>query len=133
MIDVWRDTESVRMALEEIFEIDFVRGRVRRDAEGANPETIERMERQIPPRTLAWGYYRFGEYLLHLDALREAGIPLALADLANCEAEGLLALRRARASFEGHHPACTACGTRQQNRFGTECPGCGAKFQRKKG
>jgi hypothetical protein len=129
-IDVWKDAEGVRMALEDIFESDFVRGRVRRDAQGANPETAERMERQIPPRTLAWGYYKFGEYLLHLDALREAGIPLA--DLKSCEAEGLLALHRARAAFHGRHPACSACGLRQQNRFGTECPGCGAKFQRKK-
>jgi hypothetical protein len=132
VFDVWKDTEGVRMALEEIFESDFMRSRVRRDAEGASPETVERMERQIPPRTLAWGYYRFAEYLLHLDELRDAGIPLALAEMASCEAEGLLALHRARAAFQGRHPACSACGARQQNRFGTECPSCGTKFQRKK-
>lgn len=120
------------MALEEIFESDFVRSRIQREASGASPETVERMERQIPPRTLAWGYYRFGEYLLHLDALQRAGIGFQVRDLAGFEAEGILALGRARAAFESHHPACGSCGTRQQNRFGRECPGCGAKFQRRK-
>jgi hypothetical protein len=131
-IDVWRDPEGVRLALEEIFESDFVRARIRREAAGATPETMERMEQKIPPRTLAWGYYRFAEHLLHLDALRRAGVRFAERDLLGCEAEGMLALDRARTAFEGHHPACSACGHRQQNRFGAECSGCGAKFQRKK-
>jgi hypothetical protein len=120
------------MALEEIFESDFVRSVVHREGSGADEETLARMERAIPPRKLAWGYYRFGEYLLHLDALRKAGIELSFRDLAHCEAEGLLALSRARAAFEGNHPACGACGTRQQNRFGMECSNCGAKFQKKR-
>jgi hypothetical protein len=90
------------------------------------------MERQVPPRTLAWGYYSFGEHLLHLDALQQAGIGVASADLAACEAEGLLALRRARSAFESRHPACSACGMRQQNRFSPACPGCGSKSLRKK-
>jgi hypothetical protein len=131
-IDVWHDTEGVRMALEEIFEEDFVRSRIHSEASGADPETLARMERQVPPRTLAWGYYRFGEYLLHLDALKRAGVVFAARDLAAFEAEGILALHRARSAFEGRHPACSSCGIRQQNRFGFECAGCGVKFQRKK-
>jgi len=131
-INVWRDTEGLRMAVEEIFETDFVRSRIHREASGANPETLARMERQIPPRTLAWGYYRFAEYLLHLDAFLQAGIPIAYGNLAAVEVEGLLAVHRARAAFEGRHPACNACGLRQQNRFSRECPGCGAKFKVKK-
>jgi hypothetical protein len=130
VIDVWKDAEGVRMALEEIFESDFVRSRIR--DEGASQETIERMERLVPPRTLAWGYYRFGEHLLHLEALQQAGIGPAAGDLAACEADGLLALRRARTAFEARHPACNSCGERQQNRFGRECPGCGSKFECKK-
>jgi hypothetical protein len=118
------------MALEEIFEGNFARSRIR--SEGANDETRNRMELRIPPRTLAWGYYRFGEHLLHLEALQQAGIAFGTRDLAAFEAEGLLALRRARSAFESHHPACSACGQRQQNRFGRECPACGSKFQRKK-
>jgi hypothetical protein len=130
MIDVWHDTEGVRLALEEIFESDFVRSRLRREADGASTETVERMERTIPPRTLAWGYYAFGEYLLHLEALAKAGI--GYQSLAAFEAEGLLALSRARANFGGKHPECSSCGARQANRFGTECPVCGTRFQRKK-
>jgi hypothetical protein len=132
MIDVWHDAEGVRMALEEIYESDFVRSRIQREAAGASPETVERMERQIAPRKLAWGYYRFAEYLLHLDALRRAGIAFSGRDLAAFEVEGILALDRARTAFEGRHPACSACGLRQQNRFEAECPGCGAKFHRRK-
>lgn len=133
MIDVWKDRDGVRMALEEIFEEDFVRARISRESQGANKETRERMERNIPLRTLAWGYYSFGEHLLRLDAQRRAGIGLAAGDLAAFEVEGILALDQARSAFEGRHPACTRCNMRQQNRFGVECPGCGAKFLRKKG
>lgn len=131
MIDVWHDSEGVRMALEEIFEEDFVRSTIHSEGSGASPETLARMERRVPVRTLAWGYYRFAEYLLHLDALKRAGIALAERDLKGFEAEGILALDRARKAFEGGHPACSSCGTRQQNRFGRECSGCGIKFQRK--
>jgi len=131
-IDVWHDMDGVRMALEEIFEEDFVRSRIHSEASGANPETLARMESQVPPRTLAWGYYRFGDYLLHLDALKRAGVVFSTRDLAAFEAEGILALDRARSAFQGRHPACSSCGTRQQNRFGIECSSCGIKFQRKK-
>jgi hypothetical protein len=132
-IDVCRDTEGVRMALEEIFEQDFARARLKREMAQAADETLERMEQRLPGRTLAWGYYRFAYYLLHVDAQRSAGIPIEFAGLAAFEAEGLLALDRARAGFESRHPACSACGARQQNRFSVECHACGAKFHRKKG
>jgi hypothetical protein len=133
VIDVWKDPEGVALALEEIFEIDFARALIRSQSAGASAETVERMERQVKPRSLAWGYYCFADYLLHLDALRQAGVAFAVRDLALCEAEGFIALHRARSAFEGKHPACSACGLRQQNRFGAVCPGCGAKFRRKKG
>jgi hypothetical protein len=131
-IDVWRDPEGVRMALEEMFEQDYARAQTRREAAGANEETKARMEARLPARTMAWGYYRFADHLFHLDAQRRAGLACHTRDLAAFEAEGLLALDRARTAFEGRHPACSACGQRQLNRFGVECPGCGAKFQRKK-
>ncbi len=130
MIDVWKDVEGVRMALEEIFDGDFARSRIR--SEGANAETVERMESRIPTRTLAWGYYHMGEHILRLEALQQAGIVFTARDLASFEAEGLLALRRARSAFNSRHPECSACGLRQANRYGQECPRCGAKFQRRK-
>jgi hypothetical protein len=130
VINVWNDAEGVRMALEEIFEQDFARSRIRE--EGANDETLARMEQRIPPRTLAWGYYSAGEHLLHLESLQQAGVVFPARDLAAFEAEGLVILHRARSGFESRHPACSACGQRQQNRFGRECHACGAKFQRRK-
>jgi hypothetical protein len=132
-IDVWKDTEGVRMALEEIFEEDFARGRIHREMAQADEETAARMESRLPKRALAWGYYRYAEHLLRIDAQRRAGIAYSLADLAAVEAEGLVALDRARGAFESRHPSCSACGVRQQNRFTPECHACGAKFMRKKG
>jgi hypothetical protein len=131
MIDVWRDTEGVRIALEEMFEEDFARARLDREAEGANAETRERMEARLPKRTLASGYYRFGDHLFHLDALRRAGITFAARDLAACEIDGIIALDRSRTAFESKHPSCGGCGCRLQNRFCRDCEHCGVKFQRK--
>ena len=131
-IDVARDTEGVRMALEEIFEEDYARSRLRRELEAADDATAERMEARLPRRALAWGYYRHAEHLLRLDAEKRAGIALACHDLSAVEASGLVALDRARGAFESRHPACSSCGARQQNRFGVECHSCGAKFARKK-
>jgi hypothetical protein len=132
MIDVVHDTEGVRMALEEIFEQDFVRSRIERESAGANEETRERMSFQIPPRTLSPGYYEFGQHLLRLDAEQKAGVGFTAGDLAAFEVSGLLALAHARSAFEDRHPACNTCGTRQLNRFAVECSSCGVKFRKRK-
>jgi hypothetical protein len=133
VIDVWKDMEGARLALEEIFEEDFLRAHLVRQMEHASPETRERIGAQVPPRKLAWGYYRFADYLLELDVQRTAGVGVAERDLLAFEVKGLVALDRARKAFEGRHPACNLCNRRQVNRFGAECSGCGAKFQRKTG
>lgn len=129
MIDVVHDAEGVRQALEAIFEEDFVRSRVDVHRSGADAATRARMEQRIPRRVLSPGYYRWAEHLLRIDAERRAGVPLGA--LVAFEADGMVQVDRARAAFEGRHPKCTACGLRQENRFGVECPGCGAKFRKK--
>ena len=131
MIDVVRDLEGVRMALEAIFEEDFVRGRIELQAGGASAETRARMEWQIPQRTLSPGYYRYADHLFRLDAERRAGVGFASAELAAFEADGLVVLDRARHAFEHRHPSCGACGIRQENRFSPECCGCHVKFRRR--
>lgn len=131
MIDVVYDAEGVRIALEEIFEEDYVRARIGRESEGASEETRIRMANQIPPRTLSPGYYDFAAHLLFLDSEHKAGIGFSAKDLTSYEARGIVVLGRARAAFEGRHPACGSCGVRQINRFSTECVGCGIKFRRK--
>lgn len=128
MIDVVLDAEGVRMALEEIFEEDFARSRIEHNAENASQETRDRMEKQIPPRTLSPGYYGFASHLLRLEDERKAGVALTADGLADFEVSGLVALLRARETFERRHPACPACSARQQGRFATECHSCGAKF-----
>jgi NADH pyrophosphatase NudC (nudix superfamily) len=132
VIDVVQDAEGVRMALEEIFEEDFVRSRIDRESAGADKQTRERMACQISPRTLSPGYYCFAQHLLHLEGEQKAGITFAAGDLAAFEVFGLLALGSARTAFESRHPACSACGARQQNRFGVQCSNCGIKFRKRK-
>lgn len=119
------------MALEAIFEEDFVRARIER-VSGATAESRARLAAQLPRRLLSPGYYRWAEHLFRLDAERRAGVGFSAGELAAVEVAGLVELDRARTTFENAHPACSACGLRQENRFGRECPGCGAKFRRKK-
>jgi hypothetical protein len=131
VIDVANDAEGVRMALEEIFEEDYVRSRVGRESGGASEQTRERLAAQVPPRTLSPGYYSFALHLLWLEDERNAGIGFSADALAAFEVRGLVALGRARAAFDGRHPKCGACGASQQNRFSPECHSCGIKFRRK--
>ena len=131
VIDVCRDSEGVRMALEEIFEEDYVRSRIDREFAIANAETRQRLEWQMPARTLSPGYYRFALHLLHLDSERKVGIGFSAGELAAFEADGLVALDRAHCAFEFRHPPCSACGGRQENRFSLQCCHCGVKFRKK--
>ena len=132
MIDVFNDAEGVRMALEEIFEQDFVRARIQLQSSGANAQTKARMLAQIPVRTLSPGYYAFALHLLHLEAEGAAGVGFDAARMPAFEARGLVALRRARDAFGFRHPTCGQCGVRQQNRFSVKCESCDVKFARKK-
>lgn len=133
MIDVGRDAEGVRLALEELFEEDFQRRRLRRSVEGASPETLARLEKTLPARALSPGYYRWAWHLLSLESEREAGIALDPARLLGAEVTGLVALGDARRSFRAKHPECTACGAQQDSKFAPQCINCGAKFRRGKG
>lgn len=132
MIDVANDAEGVQMALEEIFEEDYVRSRIERESAGANEATRDRLSATVPARTLSPGYYDWGLHLLRLESEHKVGVGLYAHQVRNFEVRGLLALSRARTSFEGKHPACSACGARQATRFSAECLACGSKFSRKK-
>lgn len=131
MIDVARDREGVRMALEEIFEEDFLHSRLARELENANEQTRQRIEERMPVRTLSPGYYSLALHLVATEQLFKAGISFGVGAIADFEAAGLVALARAREAFGTRHPACSACGAHQQNRFGAECHACGIKFRRK--
>lgn len=129
MIDVARDADGVRMALEAIFEEDFARSRVEREAH--DERMRERMERMIAPRQISPGYFRWGRHLLRLEREGKAGVALDPRTMAAAECEGLLAVESARSEFQYNHPACTRCGAHQENRFALKCRGCGVEFARK--
>lgn len=131
MIDVGKDTVGIRLALEELFEEDLARRRIRRSAENANEETLARLYRTLPERKFSPGYYRWGYHILSLDSEREAGLLLDPAQLASIEVGGLLALTEARRAFRNRHPECTACGAQQETAFAPECWKCGSKFKQK--
>lgn len=130
MIDVVRDVEGVRMALEEIFEEDYARSRIEREIEGADADTRRRMQARLPRRTLSPGYYAFAEHVLRLERLQKAGIQFRADSMPGYECDALLAVGRARTAFECRHPKCASCGANQQNCFGVKCHACGANFER---
>jgi hypothetical protein len=132
LIDVVRDTEGLRMAFAEILEQDFDRARISRSAESASESTRERLLASVTPLMLSPGYHQFAYHLMQLEAQQKVGVAFNPLQVAAYEAAGLLCLSQARASFEGKHPPCGACGARQDNRFSPECHGCGAKFTRRK-
>jgi len=130
LIDVVRDREGVRMALEVLFEEDFARALLDRRSPNASDRERARMESAIPARVLSPGYFRWAEHLLRLDAEREAGIPLDAAKLTAYETDGLLDVKRMRQEFQHRHPACGSCGERLESRLQPECHQCHAKFRR---
>jgi hypothetical protein len=131
VIDVARDRDGVREALDMLLEEDFARAVLDRRAPNADDDQRVRMEGALPVRVLSPGYFRWAEHLLRLDAEREAGVPLRADDLAAYEVDGLLDIQRVRAEFQRRHPVCGACGERQDNRHQARCNDCGVKFERK--
>jgi hypothetical protein len=132
VIDVARDTEGLKMAFAEIFEQDFDRARIAHSAESATEETRERLLASIAPLKLSPGYHRFAYHLMQLESMQSAGVVFHAGELLQVEGAGLVCLKQARSAFSYKHPPCSACGTLQDNRFGTQCVSCGVKFQRRK-
>ena len=129
-----RDMDGVRIALGELLEESFQRGRIVQAAEHKNTPALrdryfaEQMEAGTRKRTLASGYYSFCMHLFRLDTEREAGLPLDIATLAAFEGEGLRTLAAARAAHRAKHPPCSRCGLEQETRFHPKCTGCGVQF-----
>jgi hypothetical protein len=126
-IHVVRDAEGLQKALRELFEEAFCREMIDSLMRKADDETRERAYQDLPERTLSPGYYSRAEYLLDLASAIECGAAYSAEVLGRDDVVGLTALKRAKAEFEGDHPACS-CGTRQHNRFARECRSCHAKF-----
>lgn len=126
-IDVTRDSEGLLQALGELLEEEFAFSRVRHQFEEAGDYDREHILEGLPPRTLSPGYYRWGAYVIWLDA-RIASLAFTRLDMR--EVDGLVALQRARAEWESKHPKC-ACGAHQDSRFASCCHACGLEFRQK--
>jgi hypothetical protein len=126
-IDVARDQEGLRMAALALLEEGFVRSRIKGSLQTATDENADRIFNSIPKRTLAEGYYARAQFLLGFEEYVDAGLPLSTVSMI--EADGLIAVKRARREFEYQHPSCGACGALQEGRFNTSCDSCGVKFK----
>lgn len=131
-VRVDQDAEGLRLAVRELFEESFAHESVRPVLEllGDNEHERERVMASLPERTLSPGYYDRSAYLLELGSAIEAGAHYTAATLARVDVLGLEAVRRAKSQFEYDHPSCSACGTRQENRFAAQCRSCRVKFIR---
>jgi NADH pyrophosphatase NudC (nudix superfamily) len=130
IIQVERDHEGLHTALVGLFEEAFQKSAIEEASRAADKEQRKRMLDEIPARSLSPGYYARATYILDLGRAIETGVTYSAETLAREDVRGLQALARAKAEFEREHPACSGCGTRQDNRFAMKCRGCGVKFTR---
>ena len=130
VIQVEHDSATLQTALTELFEESFIYGLNEAAMEGANESQRLRLEEELPPRTLAVGYYTRAQYLLELERSMEVGCGFDAHTLTRADVAGLQALRSARNHFEREHFPCGRCGARQFNKFITACRCCDAKFTR---
>jgi hypothetical protein len=121
-----QDVEGLRQAALEMFvqtmENEELEGRLRSSA----PDDLAQMEKLLPNKTLAPGYYEQVLYLLWFEDKLNAGI--TFSEISADEAEGMAALQRARQQFQQEHPQCPHCGTRVKYRGQKGCMKCHREF-----
>lgn len=127
-IRVESDAEGLQLALRELFEESYLREAIAGLMDEADEETRARALDDLPERTLSPGYYGRASYLLDLGGAIECGAGYSANTLTRSDVTGLQALKRARGEYEHDHPPCGRCGTRQDNRWATQCRSCGVKF-----
>ena len=129
-IQVERDAEGLHLALRCLFEEALLlhRSEGTRQRAADDPETLRRLDAEIPAREISPGYFKRAAYLLDLSAQLELGIPMDPASILHSDVVGLQIVKSARADYEREHPACPACGERQDNRWMKQCFRCRATF-----
>ena len=130
LIHVERDTEGLHQALVCLFEEALIlhRSQGARERAADDPETLARLDADIPPREISPGYFRRAAYLLDLSTALELGIPTEPTEILHTDVLGLTAVKGARAAYEREHPACPSCGERQDNPWMKQCFHCQTKF-----
>ncbi len=130
VIHVERDTQGLQLALRSLFEEALIRHRMESAMEASSGYELARLEAELPERELSPGYFTRAGYLLDLSTAIEMGIPMDPATLTHADVMGIRAVRSARADYEREHPACPACGERQDNRHMKHCYACHIEFAR---
>jgi hypothetical protein len=130
IIDVRRDTGSIETAAFELLSADLAaeyrRQILAKLAGSANAErAVESYETE---RTLAPGFYGWTIHLFGMEQIRDLG---AMRNVSAREAEGLVAIARARSRFRDVHPPCPHCGIPLFDRLVTVCQMCGGKLERR--
>ncbi|QHN04429.1 hypothetical protein FTO74_14430 [Granulicella sp. WH15] len=125
---VERDAEGLQLALRALFEEALILHRMDSILRLADKATRDRAAEELPERELSPGYYRRAAYLLELSTTLELGVPVDPSTITRSDVIGLQAVRNARQEYEYDHPACEACGERQDNRFLKQCFKCATKF-----
>ncbi|HZU30893.1 MAG TPA: hypothetical protein VFB79_07240 [Candidatus Angelobacter sp.] len=120
MIIVSQDTEGLAKAAKELF------------IQSLSNERVEQMLREVPlgddaqlakiypKHEMSPGYYDYVLYLMWLKQNISAGVEFE--DLTAAEADGLVAITRARYEFEKEYPACSDCGVRNDRGSAHLCP-----------
>jgi hypothetical protein len=127
-VAVEKDAVGLQLALRELFEEAYLTEAIAGVMSEAGEAERERAQDDMPVRSLSPGYYSQASYLLDLGTSLEAGVGYDAASLTRSDVCGLQALKRARGEFERDHPSCGRCGTRQDNRWASQCRSCQVKF-----
>lgn len=120
MIVVARDTEGLITAAKEIYVHSLSEKKVEQMLKDVPLGDDELLAKLCPRRTLSPGYYDQVLYLLWLKQGIESGVEFK--DLTADEADGMVALTRARHEFEQEYPPCSDCGVRNDRGSGHLCP-----------
>ena len=128
-IDATRDAEGLVKAVSELLERGYATAWISRSFDSSDESGSERMFGSLPQLTLSPGYYKRAEYLLWLEKCKSNG--LAESEFTLAEAEGLMAVAQARATFERNHPPCGVCGALQETMFAMSCCKCGVEFMKR--
>ncbi|SRR5579884_170075 len=119
------DYAHLRIAARESLEEGWaLQGAERTLRLGRAQDRAAYIERRLPKRTLAEGYYTWIDYLLWLSDVHEV---VSFRNLTATEVEGIRIVREARDQFLARHPRCGKCGA-MNDRSALNCADCGVEF-----
>lgn len=123
---VERDYPNLRIAASEAFEQGWAwHGAMRTLRRGRVADQTEFLQRVIPQRSLAEGYYAWIDYLIWLSATHDI---VPFRELSAIEVEGIKIIRAARDKFLSDRVRCGKCGS-LNDKHALACSECGERFK----